>query len=92
MPQDPFPSPASDGEEPDGSLLPPATGTGPDAGRDGVAAAALAAGAIHPGQLRIIEHETSVLGAQDAAAANEELAGHIRALKLVSIWNLQRPA
>ncbi|HYB18765.1 MAG TPA: DUF222 domain-containing protein [Streptosporangiaceae bacterium] len=32
MPQDPFPSPGCDGEEPDGSVPPPVTGNGPDAG------------------------------------------------------------
>ncbi|HXZ71567.1 MAG TPA: DUF222 domain-containing protein, partial [Streptosporangiaceae bacterium] len=31
MPQDPFPSPGDDGEEPDGSVPSPAAGTGPDA-------------------------------------------------------------
>jgi Domain of unknown function (DUF222) len=30
--QDPFPSPGNDGEEPDGSVPPPITGNGPDAG------------------------------------------------------------
>jgi hypothetical protein len=37
--------------------------------------AALAAGMIHPLHARIIEDETSVLSAADAAAADEELAG-----------------
>ena len=32
MPQDPFPSPGCDGEESDGSVPPPVTGNGPDAG------------------------------------------------------------
>ena len=37
--------------------------------------AALAAGTIHPVHLRIIEDETSILSAADAARADEELAG-----------------
>jgi Domain of unknown function (DUF222) len=37
--------------------------------------AALAAGQIHPVHLRIIDDETSILGDQDAAKADEELAG-----------------
>jgi Domain of unknown function (DUF222) len=37
--------------------------------------AALAAGRIHPVHLRIVEDETSVLSAEDAAAADAELAG-----------------
>ena len=37
--------------------------------------AALAAGKIHPVDVRIIEDETSILSAADAAAADEELAG-----------------
>ena len=35
MRQDPFPSPGCDGEEPDGSVPPPAAGTGPDAEHPG---------------------------------------------------------
>jgi hypothetical protein len=37
--------------------------------------AALAAGQIHPVHLRIIEDETRILSAQDAARADEQLAG-----------------
>ena len=37
--------------------------------------AALAAGKIHPVHVRIIEDETSILSAADAAAADEKLAG-----------------
>ena len=37
--------------------------------------AALGAGQIHPVHLRIIEEETSILSAEDAAKADEELAG-----------------
>ena len=37
--------------------------------------AALAAGQIHPVHVRIIEDETSILSAADAAAADEKLAG-----------------
>jgi hypothetical protein len=44
------------------------------AGRLPRAFAALAEGRIHPVQLRIIEDETSILGDQDAAGADEELA------------------
>jgi len=48
VPQDPFPSPGGDGEEPDGSVPPPVAGTGPDAEHPGRPAPPPPAGPASP--------------------------------------------
>jgi len=50
--------------------------------------AALAAGRLHPVHVRIIEDETGVLGDQDAAAADAELAGKAGSLTFGQLRSL----